>query len=235
MEKIVVLLPAYNEETAIGLTIDDVHHNLPEAEVVVINNCCTDETVWIAHKWGATVIDCPIPGKGNAVRKALAEVDADYYIMMDSDYTYPAQHLYDLVRLLRHRADVVVGYRQWGARGSIAKFNSLGNWGLTKIARLLYHYPVHDVCSGMWGFRRVAVEQFNLTSTGFTLEADLFINTIRSGLRFEQMPIEYRSRVYEDISKLRIGNGIEIAKFMLKDKFSVAYKPKPPEPANGGR
>lgn len=218
-DRVAVLLPAYNEEVAIGLTLDDVRYWLPDAERVVIDNNCTDETVGIARKFGATVIVCKERGKGCAIRKALEEVEADYYMMIDSDYTYPAIHLVDVIRLLKHHADVVIGYRMWQAKGATAKVNKLGNWGLTKIARILYGYPVHDVCSGMWGFRREAVEAFELGSMGFTLEVELFTEAVRTRCRIEQIPIEYRARFHDSNSKLNLRSGLEIGWWMLRKRM----------------
>ena len=218
-KKVAVLLPSYNEEKTIGLTIDDVLSSVPEADVVVIDNNCTDHTVDVAGQFGVRVMSCARQGKGCAIRKAFAEVDADYYVMIDSDYTYPARHIPEVLRLLIHRADVVIGYRQWNARGAIARTNKLGNWGLTKIARVLYGYPVHDVCSGMWGFRREAVEKIVLQSTGFTLEVELFTEAVRTGCRIEQIPIEYRARFHDSNSKLRLSTGLEIGWWLLRRKL----------------
>lgn len=216
-----VLLPAYNEESTIGLTIDDVKTWVPEAEIVVIDNNCSDKTAEIAEKAGVTVIPTPrgFQGKGYAMRWGFGTLSYDYYIMLDSDYTYPAKHIPDILRLLRYKADVVMGYRQWQAKGAISRANKLGNWGLTRIASTLYRYPVHDLCTGMWGFRRGAIDKFNLMSAGFTLEAELFVESLRTRCRMEQMSIEYRSRFYDSDSKLRVMTGLEIGWFLIKRRF----------------
>lgn len=221
MSDVAVLLPAYNEELTIGLTIDDVKAWVPDAEIIVIDNNCTDKTARIAEEAGVTVIPTPrsMQGKGYAMRWGFGSFNFDYYIMIDSDYTYPAKHIPDILRLLEHRADVVMGYRQWQAKGAISRANKLGNWGLTKIASIIYRYPVHDLCTGMWGFRREAIDNFILLSAGFTLEAELFLESLRTGCRIEQMPIEYRARFYDSDSKLRVWTGLKIGRFLVKRRF----------------
>lgn len=213
-----VILPAYNEEKTIGPTIDDVKHSMPSAHVVVVDNNCADRTREIALDMGAIVLKCTKQGKGHAVQSALQRSATNYYIMMDADYTYPARHIPDMVRLLRHNADVVVGYRRWQARKATSAVNRVGNWGLSLMARMLYGYPVHDVCSGMWGFRRSVAEKLKLESAGFTLEAELLVKCLRMGARIEQMPIEYRARFYDSKSKLRVSTGLGIGKYLLTHK-----------------
>lgn len=210
-----VILPAYNEEATIGLTIEDVHHNIPSALVVVVDNNCTDRTRELALDLRAMVTRCSKQGKGHAVQTALQRVVADYYVMIDADYTYPARHIPDIVRLLRHKADVVIGYRQWQSKRATSAVNRAGNWGLSMMARTLYRFPVHDVCSGMWGFRRRVAEKLKLESAGFTLEAELLVKCLRMGARIEQIPIEYRARFYDSKSKLRVSTGLGIGKYLL--------------------
>lgn len=223
MSSVAVLLPAHNEEAAIGLVIDDIRSVLlttnglfsSEISIVVVDNCCTDKTAQIAKDEGAQVLTCPTRGKGNAVRMALQEVEADYYVMLDSDYTYPAAHIPEMLRLLKYRADVVIGYRQWQDHGATAGVNKIGNWVLTKMARVLLGYPVQDVCSGMWGFRRDAVSRFALKSTDFALEVELLAEALRTECRIAQMSISYRARLDGSRTKLRVADGIKIAKVLV--------------------
>jgi len=139
--------------------------------------------------------------------------------MMDGDFTYPAKHIPEMIRCLDNGADVVIGYRFKRAKGSMSRMNTIGNCGLSILASALYGVHVKDVCSGMWGFRRNVLSRYNITSDGFTLEADLFANTIRNGCKLAQIPIGYRARLDGSVAKLGIKDGFKIARFLIRKRF----------------
>jgi dolichol-phosphate mannosyltransferase len=216
-----VLLPTLNEEATIGQTIDDVRRYAPDSEILVIDSCSGDRTVDVAINMGATVISVDLRGKGRAVREALGKLatKSDYYIMMDSDYTYPARHIPQIIEELSNGVDVVMGYRKKRDRGAMTAVNTFGNKALSFLASVLYNYWVRDVCTGMWGFRKEALEDFNLTSNGFTLEADLFTNAVKVGCEIRQIPIGYRARPDGSVAKLKVSDGFKIGWFLIKRRF----------------
>jgi glycosyltransferase involved in cell wall biosynthesis len=219
MPKLIVLLPAYNEEKAVGTTVREVRQHVPDARVVVIDNRSSDKTAEVARGAGAEVLPVELPGKGNAVRSVLPWLENyDYLVMMDSDCTYPADHIPSIVERLEEGYDVVMGYRYQCEDKAIPSVNLVGNRLLSLEASILYRQKVIDVCTGMWGFRREAIQRFNLTSPRFTLEVDLFINAVRTKCRFAQIPIRYRCRMNGDKSKLKIKDGLEIGWFLLRNR-----------------
>lgn len=229
---VLVFIPALNEAEAIGRTIDDVLEYLPESLVLVINGPSEDDTARIARNRGVVVLDAP-KGKGLAVRTTLPRILNGYpfseyaykwYVMLDGDFTYPARHIPDVVSELEDGADVVIGYRAVRERGAMTTVNIVGNWGLSVLASMLYSVRVKDVCSGLWGFRRRTLAKFALSSDQFTLEADLFANTVWGKCRLAQIPIEYRARRVGSHAKLKVSVGFEIALFLVRRRFSRTHR-----------
>lgn len=215
-----ILLPAHNEERAIGLLIkqimDEVH--IPYV-LLVINNASSDNTRNVALAGGAAVLLAPEKGKGNAVRKAIKAIATPYVIMMNADLTYPPAYVKLLYEELVKGAEVVLGTRTIVDRGAMPFMNSIGNWGLSLLASTLYGYHVYDICTGMWGFRTSALTAFSLTSTHFTLEADMFVNAVKNQNKIRQVPIGYRARLDGDRPKLKVSDGLRIGKFLLCKRF----------------
>ena len=221
---IVVLIPTLNEVKAIGQTIDDVLKYLPDCSVVVLDSYSSNGTVDLVESKRVAIINAPRGGKGIAVRSVLPRVLATFtgkcYVMIDGDYTYPAKHIPEIAERIENGADVVIGYRNKRAKGSMSRMNTLGNWGLSMLASILYGVYVRDVCSGMWGFRRDILSGYKLSSNGFTLEADLFANTVKGKHKLAQIPIEYRARLDGSVAKLGIKDGFKIGSFLIKKRFS---------------
>lgn len=221
---IVVLIPTLNEAKAIGQTIDDVLKHVPGCRILVLDSYSENGTTDIVLGKGAIVLDAPRGGKGKAVRSSLPYILSKYkakcYVMMDGDFTYPAQYITSMVMMLKGNTDVVIGYRSMKESKAMTLTNTFGNMMLSMWASLLYGVSVKDVCSGMWGFRRNILSKFNISSDGFTLEADLFVNTVRNKCRLEEIPIGYRVRPDCSAVKLSVADGFKIAWFLARKRFS---------------
>jgi len=218
-----VLLPTYNEEKTIVQTIHDVMRYGHECQIIVVDSYSGDRTVEAALNMGTEVISVPERGKARAVRGAFERLLKDgtpYYIMMDSDYTYPAKYIPRIIKELDNGADVVMGYRNRRAPNSMTVVNFMGNRVLSLLASVLYGFFVNDVCTGMWGFRAEALRKFALTSIGFTLEADLFANAVLTDCYIKQFPIYYRARMDGSVSKLKVSDGFRIGWFLIKRRFT---------------
>ena len=155
MKKVSVVLPALNEEEAIGKVIDEIPVEELESkgyqtEIIVVNNGSTDKTAEIAAAQGAIVIDEPNRGKGRAIRTGFGAVSGDFVFMLDSDFTYPAGYITQMVELLEGGYDVVIGSRLNGSveQGAIKRFNLIGNHLLAFLANMLYGTRVSDLCTG---------------------------------------------------------------------------------------
>ena len=220
---VVILIPTLNEVETIGRTVEDILKWVPGCRPLVIDSYSVDGTAGVARSAGATVVFAPKGGKGVAVRSVLPEILSEYpckwFVMLDGDATYPAKHIPEVLAELDDGADVVLGYRDVRERGSMTRTNIIGNYGLSLLASVLYGKRVRDVCTGLWGFRREALERFMITSNKFTLEADLFVNAMRNRCRIKQIPIEYRARPEGSNSKLSMKDGLEIGGFLVKSRF----------------
>ena len=231
MEKnpqIAVLIPCYNEALTIGKVIDDMKRELPEAALYVYDNNSSDGTGDIARSHGAIVRTESRQGKGNVVRQMLRDIDADYYVMIDGDDTYPADRARDLLKPLEDGlADHVVGDRlSNGTYGEENKraFHGFGNDLVRWLIRVLYGFEFHDVMTGYRAFNRPFAKTLPVLSPGFEIETELSIHAVDKRWRIAQIPIEYRDRPEGSVSKLNtVSDGMKVLRMiftLFKD-----YKP----------
>ena len=218
MKDVTILLPTYQEEEAIGKVIDEVREAVPECRILVAYTPGMDGTMDVLRQKKVEWVTEPRKGKGNNVRNALRFIDSKYVVMLDSDFTYPAKHIPELLENLE---DVALGYRYTREDGAMSAVNFFGNKVLSLIASVLFRKRVYDVCTGMWAFRKEVLDKFALESGGFMLEADLFVNCMRHRCRIRQVPIEYRKRLGNSTSKLRIMDGVKICLFLIKKRLNV--------------
>ena len=224
METVAVVIPTLNEEHAIGKVIDDVPvadllQNGLETAVYVIDGQSTDKTREIAVEKGAQVILEERQGKGSAIQTAFKSITADYAIMVDGDDTYPIEMATAMTRLLKNY-DVVIGSRLKGTiePGAMTRLNVVGNVLLSLLAWALFGARISDVCTGFWGYRSDAIRRLELEARGFELEADMFVECVRNGLRIAEIPITYRARADQPkLSSLR--DGVKIGMFLWKRRL----------------
>ena len=221
LSDVTVILPAHNEAVSIGKLIDDIRALNPTINIVVGDNNCTDQTADIARQKGCNIIPVTRQGKGHVVRELLRQNTAGKIILADADNTYPVAQLIFYLDMLLDYNDIVIGYRKWKSEDAMPTVNRLGNIALSTLASMLYLHSVRDLCSGLWGFRKASADRFKLSSRGFTLEADMFVNAVKQGCRIEQIPIAYGAREKGDTSKLRIRDGMEIGWFLMKKRLGV--------------
>ena len=217
MSEVTILLPTYNEEKSIAKVLDEIPAS---CKILMGDGISTDRTRHIARSKGVEPIKIYAKGKGSAIRELIKYVDTPYTIMVNADFTYPLSYSHTIYHLLsKSGADVVIGYRHVKEKDSMSFTNSLGNWLLSLSASVLYEKRVYDVCTGMWGFKTEVLKRFSLTSTHFTLEADLFVNSVRSKCRIEQIPVAYRARLEGSKAKLKVLDGFRIGWFLLRRRF----------------
>ena len=195
---IAVLVPCYNEELTVGKVIDDFHRVLPEADIWVYDNNSSDRTGEIARAHGAHVRFEPRQGKGNVVRQMIRDIDADYYLMVDGDDTYPAEEAPKLLQpLFDDVADHVVGDRlSNGTYGEENKraFHGFGNDLVRWLIKVLYGFEFNDVMTGYRSFNRAFAKTLPVLSPGFEIETELSIHAVDKRWRISQVPIDYRDR-----------------------------------------
>lgn len=204
--QIAVLIPCYNEEQTIAKVVDDFARELPEATIYVYDNNSSDNTAAIAREHGAVVRSESRQGKGNVVRQMFREVEADYYVMVDGDDTYPAHHVHEMLApLLEGSVDMVIGDRLSNMtyhKENKRAFHSFGNNLVRFLIRLLYGVNIVDVLTGYRAFNRIYVKTCPIISQGFEVETELTIHTIDKNWRFTEVPIDYRDRPEGSESKL---------------------------------
>ena len=213
-----VILPTRNEVATIGRMIDEIRALPIGADIVVLDYKSTDGTREVVMSKGVTLVDEPEKGKGAAVRKYFKANPSGGIVMMDADCTYPVRHIIHVVNALEG-GTVVMGYRHWLRDGAMSRLHRFGNSMLSLFASLLFWHRVRDGCSGLWGFGFGVAGNLCLVSDGFTLEADLFANAVRSGTRITQIPIAYAARPDGSTAKLTTFDGVQIAWFLLMSRL----------------
>jgi dolichol-phosphate mannosyltransferase len=220
-----VLLPALNEEDGIGEVIDslprmEISNAGYDLDILVVDGHSKDRTIEIAKSKGAKVVMQDGKGKGFGVRAGFTSVSSDYLVMMDADGTYPCEYIPTFLELLSNGADVVMGSRLLGsiAEGSMTSLNRAGNRLLSFMATALYGTKTTDLCTGMWGFTREAIDALELNSSGFEIESEMYAQSVKAGLSIHEVPICYSTREGETkLGSLRCG--LRIALKLLRKRF----------------
>jgi len=202
---IAVLIPCLNEENTIKKVVNDFKMYLPKARIYVCDNGSIDNSIKLASENGAVVFKEKKRGKGNAVRKMFEEIEADIYIMVDGDDTYPAEEVSKLIEpIINEEADMVVATRLAQAnRDSFSFSHKMGNKLLRSMLNLCFHAQLSDILSGYRVMNRDFVKTIPITSRGFEIETELTLQALSKGFVIKELPINYRSRPEGSESKIR--------------------------------
>ena len=217
---VAVLIPCYNEAITIGKVVDDFKRVLPDAAIYVYDNNSSDDTAKIAQEHGACVRHESRQGKGNVVRQMIRDIDADYYVLVDGDDTYPAESALELLApLMNDQADMVVGDRlsngSYGEENNRA-FHGFGNNLVRSLIKLLYGFEYSDVMTGYRAFNEVFAKTIPVLSPGFEIETELSIHAVDKRWRIVEIPIDYRDRPEGSQSKLNtISDGSKVLAMIL--------------------
>ena len=220
-EKIAVLIPCYNEELTIKKVIEDFKRELPEADIYVYNNNSKDKTYEIASKCGVIVRNEYNQGKGNVVRRMFREIDADIYIMVDADDTYPAEFVHKLIEPIRNNtADMVVGDRLSNGtykKENKRKFHNFGNNLVKKAINTVFKSNLNDIMSGYRAFNKMFVKNIPVLSSKFEIETEMTLHALDKKFIVKEIPIEYRDRPEGSVSKLNtVNEGVKVIKTIIK-------------------
>ena len=213
--RIAVIVPCYNEAVTITKVVTDFRLVLPQATVYVYDNNSSDGTARLAENAGAVVRREPRQGKGNVVRQMFRDIDADCYLMVDGDDTYPAEAARNLCApVLSGEADMTVGDRlsngTYAAENTRA-FHGFGNDLVRSMIKMIYGYSFDDVMTGYRAMSRPFVKTFTVMSEGFQIETELSIHAVDRRWRIVDVPIEYRDRPEGSESKLdTVGDGFKV-------------------------
>lgn len=218
-DNVAVLIPCYNEEITIAKVIDDFAAELPLADIYVYDNNSSDNTAEIARQHGAIVRTYPLQGKGGVCRQMIRDIDADYYVMVDGDDTYPADAVRSLLEpLVYDKADTVVGDRlsTTYAEENKRAFHNFGNDLVKTLIKWIYKFEYKDVMTGYRSFNKVFADNLPILSPGFEIETELSIHAVDKRWRIQQVPITYRDRPEGSESKLNtISDGMKVIKTIM--------------------
>ncbi len=227
MDKIAVLIPCYNEEKTIAKVVKDAREALPDAVIYVYDNNSSDRTVELARDAGAVIRYEHMQGKGNVIRRMFREIEAECYIMVDGDDTYPMEYAGQMAELvLSHNADMVVGDRLSSTYFTENKrpFHNLGNSVVRGSINRLFRCDIKDIMTGYRAFSYGFVKTFPVLSTGFEIETEMTIHAVYNNMQIENVIVDYRDRPEGSESKLNtFSDGFKVLHTILK--LYRDYKP----------
>ena len=218
-KKIAVLIPCYNESKTIAKVVSDYKKVLPEADIYVYDNNSSDGTDGIAKKAGAIVRYEYKQGKGNVIRSMFRDIDADCYLMIDGDDTYPAENAREMCDLiLEGKADMVNGDRLSSTYFTENKrpFHNFGNKIVRWLINKLFKNNIKDIMTGYRAFSYQFVKGFPVLSKGFEIETEMTIHAVDKNFRVVEIPVTYRDRPEGSVSKLNTySDGAKVLKMIL--------------------
>lgn len=227
MDKCAVLIPCYNEEKTIEKVVNDWRREIPEAVIYVYDNNSTDQTAELAVRAGAVVRHEYAQGKGNVIRRMFREIDAQCYLMVDGDDTYPAEYGRQMMeQVLVKQADMVVGDRLSSTYFEENKrpFHNFGNSLVRGLINKLFHSDIQDIMTGYRAFSYLYVKTFPVLSRGFEIETEMSIHAVDKNMRIEHLVVEYRDRPMGSESKLNTySDGLKVLKTVAR--LFKNYKP----------
>ncbi len=220
MDKVAVLIPCYNEAVTIEKVVNDFRSVLPESTVYVYDNNSNDDTASIAARAGAVVRHEYQQGKGNVIRRMFREIDAECYIMVDGDDTYPAEYAREMADLvLEKKADMVVGDRLSSTYFTENKrpFHNFGNSLVRASINTLFKSNIQDIMTGYRAFSYQFVKTFPVISKGFEIETEMSIHAVDKNLYVENVIVNYRDRPEGSESKLNtFADGFKVIRTILR-------------------
>ncbi len=216
--RIAVLIPCFNEAAAIATVVEDFRANLPGATVYVYDNNSTDGTADIARAAGAVVRREPLQGKGNVIRRMFADIEADFYVLVDGDATYDAAAAPAMLELARREGlDMVTGVRVAEGGGVYRPGHRFGNRLLTGLVALVFGNRVSDMLSGYRVFSRRFVKSFPALASGFETETEFTVHALELAMPIGELPVRYRERPAGSSSKLNtIRDGVRILRTIVQ-------------------
>ncbi|MFP3871837.1 MAG: glycosyltransferase family 2 protein [Candidatus Natronoplasma sp.] len=222
--KISVVIPTMNEEESIGDVMDEINKALSgeDYEVLIVDTESTDKTREIARSKGARVVEEPRRGYGRAYKTGFEEAEGDIIATLDADCTYPASKIPEMVVMIEDEGYEFISTDRLSNVSSdvMGRMHRFGNWVLKATMNLLFRTDINDSQSGMWVFKRSALRHLNVTSDGMPFSEEIKIEAIKKGVKFDEVPIEYRERKGE--AKIRsFKDGFKNFFFLWKKRLGL--------------
>lgn len=204
-DKIAVLIPCYNEAVTIEKVVKDYKKALPEATIYVYDNNSSDDTAVIAKKAGAIVKHEYRQGKGNVIRSMFKDIEAECYLMIDGDDTYPAKNAREMCDyILENKADMVIGDRLSSTyfKENKRPFHNFGNRLVRGLINFLFKSNIKDIMTGYRAFSYEFVKTFPVLSKGFEIETEMTIHSLDKNFLLKEIKVDYKDRPQGSVSKL---------------------------------
>lgn len=204
-DKIAVLIPCYNEAVTIEKVVKDYKKALPEATIYVYDNNSSDDTAVIAKKAGAIVKHEYRQGKGNVIRSMFKDIEAECYLMIDGDDTYPAKNAREMCDyILENKADMVIGDRLSSTyfKENKRPFHNFGNRLVRGLINFLFKSNINDIMTGYRAFSYEFVKTFPVLSKGFEIETEMTIHSLDKNFLLKEIKVDYKDRPQGSVSKL---------------------------------
>ena len=225
--KIAVLIPCYNESKTIDKVVRDYKAALPEADIYVYDNNSKDGTDEIARNAGAIVRYETKQGKGNVIRTMFRDIDADCYLMIDGDDTYPAENAREMCEyVLNDNVDMVIGDRLSSTyfKENKRPFHNFGNKMVRKLINKIFKNNINDIMTGYRAFSYNFVKSYPILSKGFEIETEMSIHAVDKNFTLKEIPVQYRDRPAGSVSKLNTyKDGLRVLKTIAT--LFKEYKP----------
>ena len=226
-KKIAVLIPCFNESKTIEKVVKDFKKALPDSDIYVYDNNSTDNTDKIAKASGAIVRYEYKQGKGNVIRSMFKDIDADCYLMIDGDDTYPSKHAKEMCEyILNGKADMVIGDRLSSTyfKENKRPFHNFGNVLVRRLINTLFKAKVRDIMTGYRAFSYSFVKTFPVLSKGFEIETEMTIHALDKNLLLKEIKVDYKDRPEGSVSKLNtFSDGFKVLKTIAR--LFKEYKP----------
>lgn len=223
MEKLSVIIPAYNEEDTLDETIvrvKAVNIGSMEKEIIVVDNNSTDGTRAVADSHDEiTVLHENTPGKGAAVKKGFSEATGDIFLIQDADLEYNPIDLPALIKPILEGSDMVIGVRTKGPKHHSGMLYKLGNWAITFTTNVLYKASAYEYTGGYKVFTKKAIQSVTVRSNGFAYEHELICKLYKKSCTLSEVPISYTRRDYENGKKINWRDGFKILGVIIKYRF----------------
>ncbi|MDO5452511.1 MAG: glycosyltransferase, partial [Eubacteriales bacterium] len=220
MDKIAVLIPCFNEAQTIQKVVSDTKAALPEATIYVYDNNSSDDTARLAKESGAVVRREHQQGKGNVIRRMFREIDAECYVMIDGDDTYPIEAAPEMVeKVLYEGSDMVVGDRLSATYFTENKrpFHNLGNALVRASINRLWRCDIKDIMTGFRAFSYDFVKTFPVLSQGFEIETEMTIHAVNYNMQIDNVIVDYRDRPVGSVSKLNTySDGFKVLRTIVR-------------------
>jgi len=222
--KVSVVIPTMNEEESIGDVMDEINAALSgrDYEVLIVDTESTDKTREIARSKGARVVEEPRRGYGRAYKTGFEEAEGDVIVTLDADCTYPASKIPQILVMIEDEGYEFISTDRLSNVSSdvMGRMHRFGNWVLKATMNILFRTDINDSQSGMWVFKSSALRHLNVTSDGMPFSEEIKIEAIKKGVKFDEVPIEYRERKGE--AKIRtLKDGFKNFFFLWKKRFGL--------------